>query len=149
MDILDKTTEQTGTVILLACNVDDMTGEEMAFALERLLDGGALDAWLTPIVMKKSRLGTKIEVLCRAENRAAVVALLFKHTTTLGVRECEMKRYELIRRADEVSSEAGTARVKESAGFGVTRRKIEFDDAARIAREQDVSLAEARAKLGK
>ena len=149
MDTLDKTTEQTGSVIALACNVDDMTGEEMGFALERLLEGGALDAWLTPIVMKKSRLGTKIEVLCKAEHRAAVVALLFKHTTTLGVRECEMKRYELIRREDVVSSEIGTARVKESAGYGITRRTIEFDDAAQIAREQGISLAEARKRLEK
>ena len=71
-------------------------------------------------------------------------ALLFRHTTTIGVRETEMGRYVLDRRTETRATPCGDVRVKRASGYGVTREKIEFDDLVRIARQRDISLAEAR-----
>ena len=141
--------DQEGSVIQLSCNVDDMTAEEMAFAVETLMREGALDAWLTPIVMKKSRLATKIEVLCKEQTRDEIVSLLFKYTTTLGIREEVLKRYELVRSQRYIKTPAGDARIKESMGYGVNRTKIEYDDAAEVARKYRITLAEARELLAR
>lgn len=83
----------------LNCNLDDMTAESIAFAMEVLLRAGALDVWAAPITMKKSRLGTLLTVLCRPADREEMVALLLRHTTTIGVREHACRRYTLSRTA--------------------------------------------------
>ena len=71
----------------LSCNLDDMTPEQLGFALERLLEGGALDAYTIPIGMKKSRPGVMLRVICRPQQKGEMVAILFRYTTTLGIRE--------------------------------------------------------------
>lgn len=134
---------QDGTVLELSCNVDDMTAEEIGFAMERLFDAGALDVYTIPIGMKKSRPGTLIRVLCRPEDREAMTGLLFRHTTTLGVREATLRRHTLERKAETVDGPCGPVRRKVSAGYGVTRSKYEFEDLAAIARAKGLSLREA------
>ena len=84
-------------VVLLQCNLDDMTGEALGFVLERVLAEGALDAWFVPIQMKKSRPGTTLSVLCRRKDAAALRKLLLRETTTLGVRWQVMQR-EIVQR---------------------------------------------------
>ena len=83
--MLGETAAESGDVVELACNLDDMTGEGIAFAMERLLAAGALDVYTLPIGMKKSRPGVMLCVLCREEQREDMVRLLLRHTTTLGV----------------------------------------------------------------
>ena len=133
-----------GDVVELACNLDDMTGEGIAFARERLLAAGALDVYTLPIGMKKSRPGVMLCVLCREEQREAMVHLLLRHTTTLGVRETRHRRYTLSRSQDTVDSPWGPVARKTSQGWGVRRQKPEFEDLARIAREQDLTLDQVR-----
>ncbi len=128
----------------LRCNVDDMSGEEAAFALERLLAAGALDAWAESIVMKKGRPALLLSCLCRPEDEPSMTALLLRHTTTLGVRRCEMERAALTRS----ETRRGPVRVKVSTGGGVRREKPAFDDLAAIARREGLSLREAREKYG-
>lgn len=131
-------------VFELSCNVDDMTGEEVGFAIERLFEAGARDAYVIPIIMKKSRPGLLIRVLCMQSEKKKLVETIFRHTTTIGIRECELNRYILSRTMDHVDTPYGTVHRKTSEGYGSYREKLEFDDLAKIAREQGISLWEAR-----
>lgn len=142
--MLGETDGGAERIVELSCNLDDMTPEDIAFALERLLAAGARDAFTTPIGMKKSRPGVLLRCLCREEDREAMVRLLFLHTTTLGVRAAVLDRYTLTRREELAATPHGDVRVKVSSGFGVTRRKAEYDDLARIARETGKPIAELR-----
>ena len=142
--MLGETAAESGDVVELACNLDDMTGEGIAFAMERLLAAGALDVYTLPIGMKKSRPGVMLCVLCREEQREDMVHLLLRHTTTLGVRETRHRRYTLSRSQDTVNSPWGPVARKTSQGWGVRRQKPEYEDLARIAREQDLTLDQVR-----
>ena len=142
--MLGETSAESGDVVELACNLDDMTGEGIAFAMERLLAAGALDVYTAAIGMKKSRPGVMLCVLCREEQREDMVHLLLRHTTTLGVRETRHRRYTLSRSQDTVDSPWGPVARKTSQGWGVRRQKPEFEDLARIAREQDLTLDQVR-----
>ncbi len=134
-------------VLALRCNLDDMTGEELGFAQECLLEAGALDVFTESIMMKKNRPAVLLTVLCHEGQKAALLQLLFKHTTTLGVRVSEMERYILNRREESVALPEGTIRVKTAEGYGATRRKAEYEDLRRLALEKDISLREARRLL--
>ncbi len=134
----------TDTVLELICNVDDMTAEQTGFAIGQLMGAGALDVYAVPAVMKKSRPGTILHVLCRQEKREEMLEQIFRHTTTLGVREMLMQRYILRRETGSVQTRYGEVRYKLSQGYGVIRRKFEYDDLARIAGEQGLSLEEVR-----
>lgn len=142
--LLGESDQPAETVTELTCAVDDMTAEEIAFAAERLLAAGALDVYTAAVGMKKGRPGTLIRVLCRPADRDALAEQLFRHTTTLGLRETEAARRVLSRRIDRAETPLGPVRVKRSVGFCAERTKIEFEDLARIARERDISLMEAR-----
>ena len=86
-------------------------------------------------------------VLCKPEDKENFVSLIFKYTTTIGIRETIMQRYTLDRQIYKVDSSFGPVRVKVSSGFGVTRKKFEYDDLARIAKENNLSIAEVEKKL--
>ena len=139
--------EPQDQVAELSCNLDDMTPEGIGFALEELLAAGALDAFTTPIGMKKSRPGVMLTVLCHLEDREKMASLLFRHTTTLGIRESLCRRYTLGRTVERAETPWGPVGVKVSSGWGVTRRKPEYDDLARLAREQGLSLEEVTSAL--
>ncbi len=128
----------------LRCNVDDMTAEDIGFAMDALFAGGALEVFTTAVGMKKNRPGTMITVLCRPEDREKIVPLIFRHTTTIGIRETLTERYTLERASETRDTPLGPVRVKVSRGYGVTRAKIEHDDLARLARERGKSIAEVR-----
>lgn len=137
----------TDTVIELSCNTDDMTAESIGFAVERLLAEGALEVFTVPIGMKKSRPGTLLTLLCREPDRQKMIGLLFKHTSTIGVREALMRRYVLDRKIETVATPYGEVRRKVSSGYGVTRAKYEHDDLVRIAKELDISIEEVKNKI--
>lgn len=130
-------------VLELVCNLDDMSGEAVGFVQEALLNAGALDVYTTPIGMKKSRPGIMLTCMCRAEQRDEMLRLLFRHTTTLGVREYACARYTLHRSMRMAETVCGQVRVKAAEGWGVKREKPEYEDLARIARERGISLREA------
>ena len=147
--MIGEAADRTDNMLEISCNVDDMTAEEISFATECLLEGGANEVYTVPVGMKKSRPGTLIKVLCREQNKENIVGLLFKHTSTIGVRETVMHRYVLDRRIETVQTPYGEVRRKVSSGYGVSRVKYEYEDLARIAREQNISIEEIRKSIEK
>ena len=137
------------TVFELVCDIDDMTPERIGFAMEKLLEAGALDVTTQPVGMKKSRPGTRICVLCGSEKRDELLKLMFRHTTTWGIRERACRRYTLERNTEYVGTEFGPVRVKEAQGFGVAKAKYEYEDLARIARERELALDEVAEMIDK
>ena len=142
--ILGETESEKESLLELNCNVDDMTGEELGFALEELMRAGALDAWTSSIGMKKGRPGVLLHALCRPEERENLLRCIFLHTTTLGVRESVCGRYAKERELVTAQSAYGEVRIKRSRGFGVMREKAEYEDLARLARENGVSLRDVK-----
>ena len=136
--------ESKDVVLELCCNIDDMTAEEMAFAMERLFEAGALDVFTTPIGMKKNRSGILFTCMCTKEKRDQILKLMFKHTSTLGIRESICNRYVLNRQMEKVSVDGDDIRVKKVSGYETKREKIEYNDLAKVALRHDFSLKEAR-----
>ena len=147
--MVGETADLTEAMIELSCNVDDMTGEEIGFAMERLFEGGANDVYTVPVGMKKCRPGTLIRVICKPEKREEMVNLLYRYTSTIGVRETLTRRYILDRKLEAIDTPYGKVTVKKSSGYGVVRRKYEYEDIARIARENGLSLTEVKARIEK
>ena len=136
-----------GGIVKLECNLDDMTGEEIGFAMERLFSAGARDVFTQPIGMKKNRPGVMLSVICLPEDADSLAAVMMKHSTTLGIRRQDMTRYVLDRSVETVETPFGLVRVKKASGMGVTREKPEYDDLARLAQERGLSLDEIRRSL--
>lgn len=135
--------ERSERVVLLACNLDDMTGEELGDVLERMLALGALDAWHTPIVMKKSRPAVEFSVLCRPEQAHALRLALLTHTSTLGVRWQEFERLACGRRVVTVDTPWGAVRCKVKLLDGrVLGVKAEYDDCALASMRHSITLRE-------
>ena len=128
------------TITRLECNLDDMTGEDIAFAMEQLFAAGARDVYTQPIGMKKSRPGILLSVICLAQDADKLAEVMMKHTTTLGIRRQDMSRYVLDRKQETVTTEYGPVRVKHASGMGVDRVKPEYEDIAALAREHNLAL---------
>ena len=137
------------TITRLECNLDDMTGEDIAFAMEQLFAAGARDVYTQPIGMKKSRPGILLSVICLAQDADRLAEVMMKHTTTLGIRRQDMSRYVLDRKQETVSTEYGPVRVKRASGMGVDRVKPEYEDIAALAKEHNVPLAVIREAVRK
>lgn len=134
-----------GRITEISCNLDDMTGEDIAFAAERILQAGALDVFTESIYMKKGRPAVKLTVLARPEDEERLAGEIFRHTSTIGVRIHTDRRYELARRSEQRKTPLGTIEVKISEGFGVRKEKIEFASLKQIAETSGKRLAEVRA----
>ena len=138
-----------GEIAELSCNLDDMTGEALGFALEALLQEGALDAFIVPIQMKKSRPGQMLVCLCKTEDADHLAKAMLKHTTTFGVRRTTCPRYMLDRQFEAVETAFGPIRRKTGTGYGVDKSKFEYEDVAAAARNRNLSLSEAFAILNR
>ena len=136
-----------GRITEISCNLDDMTGEDIAFAAEHILQAGALDVFTESIYMKKGRPAVKLTVLARPEDEERLAGEIFRHTSTIGVRIHTDRRYELARRSEQRKTPLGTIEVKISEGFGVRKKKIEFASLKQIAETSGKRLAEVRAAL--
>lgn len=141
---LGETEEQPEQLSELCCNLDDMTGEALAFAQEMLLRSGALDVCTAPVLMKKGRPGVLLTVLCRPEQRGQMLELLFRYTSTAGVRERSCMRYALHRSEHTAETADGNVRFKTVSGFGVSRSKPEYDDLKPIAAARQESIDAVR-----
>jgi uncharacterized protein (DUF111 family) len=134
-------------VIKIECEIDDMNPQLFGPAMDRLFDMGALDVFLTPIVMKKGRPGTLVTVLSPADRRRALSDVLFRETTTLGVRFEQVERDVLERRVVEVMTSGGPVRIKIGSRDGVdVNAAPEFEDCLRIARDTGRSLKDVQAE---
>lgn len=134
---------EESSITELSCNIDDITGEEIAFALEKMMSEGALDCFVTPVVMKKGRPAFLFTLLCKNSDADKFAALIFKHTTTIGLRKYTPSRYTLEREF----SQTGSITVKKSEGFGASKEKIEFEQIKTLANEKDISVFEARREI--
>ncbi len=131
------------TLTILSCNLDDMNPQWYGPLIQALFEAHALDVWLTPVQMKKSRPATVVEVLCKPFHADTLMDLLFQHTTTLGVRQQSVSRYSLARRFSSVETPYGPVRVKiATLPDGSERIAPEHDDCAARAAEHGVSIRE-------
>ncbi len=134
-------------VVELSTNIDDMTGEAIGFAAEKMRMAGALEVYVTPVYMKKNRPGHVLTVLCREEDEEALSALFFKHTSTWGIRRRNVERRYMDTMIETVDTEFGSVRFKVGTGYGVTKSKPEYEDVARIAELRKISIAEILGKI--
>jgi len=132
---------ETDQVWEVECNLDDMPGERVAFCVERLLEAGSLDAFVTPIQMKKGRPGVQLSALCARDKLARVEQVLWHHSSTLGIRRHLCQRAKLRRSTERVMTRWGEVRVKVAfLGEERIRCKPEFEDCRRIAESEGLPL---------
>ena len=146
---IDMINDSEDTIIEISFNLDDMTPEEIGYAVEQLLLSPALDVFTTPIMMKKQRPGTMLTVLCKVDDIDNLRDLIFKHTTSIGIRYHRCNRYILKRSTGDIDWEGNRIIFKTSSGFGVKRHKYEYDSLAAIAKQNDMSLLDLKRQLRK
>jgi uncharacterized protein (TIGR00299 family) protein len=134
-------------LVVLECNLDDLSGQLAARAIEAALQAGALDAWVAPLTMKKGRPGLLLGALCEPARRDAVARVFLTETTTLGVRFTRVEREALERRLEPVETRYGTVLVKVAWLDGrVVNAQPEYDDALARAEERGVPVKEVLAE---
>lgn len=143
----ETTTGKESTILEMVCNLDDMTGEELGYAAEAVLAAGALDVFTEPIYMKKNRPAVKFTVLAKPENKEQMAELIFRNTTTIGIRMHECRRLELKRKSQINDTKYGPMESKISEGFGVCRKKVEYEDLYRVAQSRGKTLLEIKQEL--
>lgn len=138
---------KTDRIVELSCNIDDMTGEDIGYAMSRLMEEGARDVFVIPVYMKKSRPGSLLNVICAENEKEKFVRLIFRLTSTIGIREKICERYVLDRTETVSETEYGPVRTKFSTGYGVSKEKPEYEDIARAAALENTSPEEIRKRL--
>ncbi|MFT8871899.1 MAG: nickel pincer cofactor biosynthesis protein LarC [Sporolactobacillus sp.] len=128
------------SVCLLETNIDDQSGEMLGYAMHRLLDAGALDCYFTPIYMKKNRPAVKLSVICRPPDGTRMTAILLEETSTLGVRRVDCARTTMSREQRSVNTCYGSVGIKLATYADIKKYAPEFDDCARLARQQNIPL---------
>lgn len=139
--------QEDGEVCELTCNLDDMTPEEIGFAYDVLFENGALDVYVTSVQMKKNRPGFVFTCMCKVSDKEKMIHLMFKHLTTLGIRESACVRHALYRNIETIDTEYGLVHKKVSYGYDVQKEKFEYEDLARIAKAKGMSIDKVRRRL--
>ena len=147
--IMGDISQNYQSVVEFTCSLDDISAEKIGFAIEQIFQAGAVEAYTIPVTMKKSRPGNLLCAMCLEKDKQKVLEAIFKHTTTLGVRQNISQRYALDRTIETVETDFGPVRVKKSKGFGLERQKFEYEDLAKIARETGKSIEEVISLLGR
>jgi len=143
----DVTTEDA---MLLESNIDDMNPEHYDFILEKLFQAGASDAWLVPMIMKKSRPAIHLSILCSTSLADKLKDIVFTHTTTIGIREYRVRKNMLRREETTIETTYGPVRVKQSFYDGkLVRSKPEFEDCKKLAEANQLSLSDIEQTIGK
>ena len=145
--ILGEASDETDTVYELSLNVDDMTAEEIGYAADRIFESGAVEVYTVPVGMKKNRPGTMIRVLCREEKKDCVIRAIFRHTSTIGIREYRTNRYILHREMTVKDTPYGKVHIKHVSGYGVDREKAEYEDLVKISEKTGIRLSELRKNI--
>ncbi len=128
------------SITIVQTNIDDQSPEAFGYVLELLMKRGALDAYFTPIMMKKGRPAYQLSILCRHEDAKVLSALILEHTTTFGVRMWEASRSMLSREYHTVDTSYGVVTVKVGMAGNVQKIAPEFDDCRRLAEESDAPI---------
>ncbi len=132
------------SLLLLEANIDDMSPEVFPYVFELLFDAGARDCWTTPIVMKRGRPAQCLSVLCNPEDEAKIAGIIFRETSTIGLRKLPIERLELEREVIPLETSSGTVGVKvaRDAAGNVLNALPEFRDCERLARASGRPLTE-------
>ncbi|MBD5637257.1 nickel pincer cofactor biosynthesis protein LarC [Clostridium botulinum] len=136
--------------LILECNIDDMNSEIYEYVINKLLNEGASDAYITPIIMKKTRPAAKLTVLCENKLENIMKEIMFKETTTLGIRKYSVEKSMLKRKVEKVNTIYGEVSVKQSYLKGqVLNSKPEYEDCKKIALENNISIKEVYEAVNK
>ncbi len=136
------------TVVVMETNIDDMNPQVYEYLIEKLLREGALEVYLTPVIMKKSRPGTLLTLLSKREDTQKLKDIIFAETTTLGIRYHEVRRSILRRSIQEKETEFGRIRFKVVEYNGIKRYYPEYEDIKKIAKDKGIPLRELMKRLG-
>lgn len=140
----------TESARLLQCNIDDMTAEQLAVAMDTLMEAGAMDVHFTPIMMKKGRPATCVSLLCALSEQERFARLLFRHTTTLGIKSVPIDKLVLETRFERLETPLGPVTMKLALLDGeVLRAKPELEDCKALARQHGIPLADVYLAIGK
>lgn len=148
LDTAEASEGPNDRIVELKANIDDMTGEDMGFAMERLLEAGAVDVSYAPVYMKKDRPGVVLTCLCRPEDADRLAREMLRHTSTFGVRRTDCPRYAMSVSSAEVETVYGIVPRKTGTGYGLVKSKPEYEAMAEAARLHGVPLAEVRRACG-
>jgi len=129
-------------VVVIEANIDDMSPQHFDLAVERVFAAGAVDVWMTPIVMKKGRPAIALAAIAPPAAESAVATAMLRETSTIGVRVRRERRHTLAREIAWVTTPFGPVRFKRATGEGVDRAVPEYDDVAEIARREGLPLGE-------
>lgn len=140
---IHSTSNDLPKVTVIQTNIDDMNPQIYEYVTELLFKAGALDVYLTPVIMKKSRPGIVVTILCEEDKKARIMDIVFRETTTIGLRCHEASRVVLAREIEEVETEFGRLRIKVSKkSDGTVKFFPEYGDCERVAREYNMPLIE-------
>ena len=133
---------------ILESNIDDMNPEHYDYIMEQLFGAGASDVWLIPIIMKKSRPAATLSVLCKNELAEKMKEIIFSQSTSIGIRECRVKKDMLRREESVVETIYGSVRIKQSFFNGkIVRSKSEFDDCKKLAEKFQISISDVEKEV--
>src|SRR5512133_2391412 len=139
---VDVGESETVPSFIIECNIDDMNPEFYDYIIDSLFSAGAKDVFITPIIMKKSRPAVKLSVLCTPEAEGRVNEVLFRETSTIGVRKYNIDKTMLSRKIEVVATRYGDIRVKSAFYEGVCiKSKPEYEDCIKIAREKSIPVS--------
>ena len=139
---LGEMESKDNTVCVMETNIDDSSGEILGFTSEKLFDEGALDVFFTPIFMKKNRPAYRLTTVCKKENMEKLQNIIFKETTTIGIRYRFEERKVLERKETEIDTKYGKLKVKEVVNNGEKYVYPEFESMKKLAKENNIPLKE-------
>ena len=141
----ESTTVADETLLMIETNIDDMSPQLFGYVVDRALEMGALDCYLTPTQMKKNRPGVQLSILCRPDGREKFLQMLFAETTTIGARSYEVRRRALPRETVRVETRFGPIDVKvASVNNGAANAMPEFEQCRAAAQKAGVALREVQ-----
>ena len=148
--LIQSQERQEDVIYKLETNIDDCTGEQLGYVMERLLEAGARDVHYLPVYMKKNRPAYELVVICVKEDVEALEKIIFKETTTIGIRRMKMERSILPRTQDTLSMDMGEVQVKKCVlPDGEVRVYPEYESISRLAKETDLSYSEIMHRISK
>ncbi|HZV47553.1 MAG TPA: nickel pincer cofactor biosynthesis protein LarC [Thermodesulfovibrionales bacterium] len=141
--VRDKTTIPEGKVIVIETNIDDMIPQVFEHVIDLLYKAGSLDVYLTQVIMKKGRPGVKLTALCYEERKEALMKIILRETSSIGLRYYETRRRVMQREIKTVDTKFGKIRVKVSKlGNEIIKAAPEYEDCRKIARQFNIPLIE-------
>ena len=147
---LKESKEQKMLHTIFECNIDDMNSEILEYVMNKLFDAGADDVFITPIIMKKSRNGSKLNVLCQSSIKEIVTKILINETSTFGFRSYPVNKTEIKRDFVELETKYGKVRIKRAIHKNeVIKQKPEYGDCVKIAKENNIPIIEVYRKIEK